>query len=150
MGSPGGEPLIHPMASFRSQGNKHLQGGEVSQAIAGKSWDQTQMFGTLGLRIPSSLCEQHSLRCVGSNLEHTLQASALVYIIYFLRVLLFFPVLSLFSSKRGIIIPLLPHLRVSLRSEGANAYYLIPACSEKCNRTKERDVSRQGKSGTNA
>ena len=117
MCSPGSEPLIRPMASFNSQGNKHLKGGEVSQASLGNSWDQTQMFGTLGLAFPCTLRYQHSIRCVGSNLEHTLQASALVYIICFLRVPLLLNVLSFLISKRGVIIPLLPHLRLSLRIE---------------------------------
>lgn len=33
--SPNGEPLIHPMVSFSSEGNKHLK-GEVLQASFGE------------------------------------------------------------------------------------------------------------------
>lgn len=36
MCSPSGEPLIHPMVSFSSEGNKHLKGGEVLQASFGE------------------------------------------------------------------------------------------------------------------
>lgn len=115
--SPGGEPLLRPVASCNSQGNKYLKGGEVSQASLGNSWDWTQMFGTLGLAFPSTLCYQHSTRCVESNLEHTLQTSASVYIICFLIVPLHLNSLSFLIYKRGVIIPLLPHLRLSLRIE---------------------------------